>query len=736
VKTLGKIDFKALGILFIMSILFACHTGDPVDPIDQAEYSENPVNISIINPIDGAIPMNALTVSGVASSINNIDKVEVAIDNNDFQVADGDINWTLSTPIDPKMLPVGVHRITARATDSQSFVKSTTISFHVKNDLSIVITSPDTGSLLLNNANYDVEGIVKGFYTPFQKLEVWVDSEYQDAVLATIETEQNEDGTWSWLASVPFTNLDSGDHVVKAQVTDSYAVDSSPPNTAIDTTQIAIENDILGISIISPIDNSDVSGDVLIRGAAVAENTPFVVDICIDGGSWTPANGTSAWDYSWDTEVYANGVHKIKARITDSKNNERIDTIILNLKPILVKISSPSPNQVVNSGNLTISGFAHSSHEIMSVDLYIDNQGPQPVTSGSLNLWTYSGAYFGLTGNGFHLIQAIGQDAAGNTDTDEVIVSLSGCPPILVLNTGNAQLVGMDNDQGSGWLLYSLSPYSSQGFTAGDLGDCSCDSQGRIYVTKCWWAGSGAILRLDDMYGSSPTILNTSGYFTDGLYIDRGADILYWMSNGNTSSGGSSARVRKMDVADFSTGSPITTSPQFSTASSVQGGDIFKAPSTAPNPSMFYNTTMYTSGALRAFNTWPPMTITYNATVGSTSITNSTWTTPGECAAVVVDQSGNVYVTFMDIGAVLVLDPNLTSAIGYYEDPGFTASWDVFSGIDISSAGKVYVCAMSNDRIVRYDSIGWGSAPNRTILNNGSSELVFNEPHEISFFYY
>jgi thiol-disulfide isomerase/thioredoxin/uncharacterized membrane protein YphA (DoxX/SURF4 family) len=71
------------------------------------------------------------------------------------------------------------------------------------------------------------------------------------------------------------------------------------------------------ISIISPLNNSTVGGEFIVRGISVSPDSNYAlreVEIKIDHGGWELAAGTDNWHYDWDTTQYKGGQHKIYAR--------------------------------------------------------------------------------------------------------------------------------------------------------------------------------------------------------------------------------------------------------------------------------------------------------------------------------------------------------------------------------------------------------------------------------------
>jgi len=93
--------------------------------------------------------------------------------------------------------------------------------------------------------------------------------------------------------------------------------------TDIDTAIVDVEeNQQPIVDIISPEEKAMVSGTISINGIASdpnGNNTLESVEVKIDDGSWNTADGTTSWNYSWDTTLFDYGFHTIYARSFDGE---------------------------------------------------------------------------------------------------------------------------------------------------------------------------------------------------------------------------------------------------------------------------------------------------------------------------------------------------------------------------------------------------------------------------------
>ncbi len=96
------------------------------------------------------------------------------------------------------------------------------------------------------------------------------------------------------------------------------------------------EDQIPEISILSPLNNEVVSGEINISGEAFDRNGVIKrVEIRIDEGEWfflnVPESNTTSWSYSWDTTMVGNGLHMIYARSWDGTHYSNNSFLTVNV---------------------------------------------------------------------------------------------------------------------------------------------------------------------------------------------------------------------------------------------------------------------------------------------------------------------------------------------------------------------------------------------------------------------
>ncbi|MCK4614319.1 MAG: SBBP repeat-containing protein [Thermoplasmata archaeon] len=192
---------------------------------------------------------------------------------------------------------------------------------------------------------------------------------------------------------------------------------------------IIIENIPPIININSPPNNSEVSGNITINGSAMDENgnvTIENVEISIDGGDWEIVNGTSTWDYEWNTTTVENGEHNLRFRAYDGELYSDIEQLILDVQndqenhPPDVTINSPDNNDEV-SDTITISGESSDedgNETIEKVEISIDDDGSWEVVTGTTS-WSYDWDTTSVE-NGEHTLRFRAYDGIDYSDVEEL----------------------------------------------------------------------------------------------------------------------------------------------------------------------------------------------------------------------------------------------------------------------------------------------------------------------------
>ena len=213
---------------------------------------------------------------------------------------------------------------------------------------------------------------------------------------------------------------------------------------AISHTEVFIEpNKIPLVSITYPLDGDVVNGTVKINGTAFdPDDDVEFVEIQIDYENWNRAEtdvNWETWEYRWNTSLYQNGAHMIRARAYDGADAAvvSINVIVNNTsnKPPILYISSHLDEQIV-SGIIQIRGSAiDPDGYVQKVEIKIDDEDWVIAINVSANWSDWSYEWDTTTyENGEHTIAAKATDdfSAETVETIGILIKNEGnMPPIL-----------------------------------------------------------------------------------------------------------------------------------------------------------------------------------------------------------------------------------------------------------------------------------------------------------------
>jgi hypothetical protein len=234
-------------------------------------------------------------------------------------------------------------------------------------------------------------------------------------------------GTTSWSWSWNTSALANGSHTVTVTATDKAGLTATASRT------VTVDNPTADTSppsmaISAPAAGSSVSGTVAVTGTASDDVAVTAVEVALDGGTWVPATGTSAWSWSWNTTSVPNGSHTITARARDGAGNMTtatrgvsVSNVAADTTPPAVSITTPSSGSTV-SGAVSVTGAADDASGVATVEVSVDG-APYATASGTTS-WSWSWGTTSLT-NGTHTISARATDTAGNQATASASVTVS-----------------------------------------------------------------------------------------------------------------------------------------------------------------------------------------------------------------------------------------------------------------------------------------------------------------------
>ena len=151
------------------------------------------------------------------------------------------------------------------------------------------------------------------------------------------------------------TKSSNGTHTLKA-----VAKDTAGNSTASAGDSVTVSNAAAPpvVSITSPANGATVSGTVTVSGTASGSGAISLVQVSVDGGTFSNASGTNSWNFSLNTTSLTEAAHTLTAKVTDSSGQTALST------PVTITTNNVSgPTVVINWSDVhqQIDGFGASS---------------------------------------------------------------------------------------------------------------------------------------------------------------------------------------------------------------------------------------------------------------------------------------------------------------------------------------------------------------------------------------
>lgn len=185
---------------------------------------------------------------------------------------------------------------------------------------------------------------------------------------------------------------------------------------------VATDTQAPAVSLASP--GSTVKGIVAVNVSA-SDNVGVARVELYAGGVLLASDVAAPYSFSWDTTSRADGATTLQAKAYDAAGNvasSSVNVTVANstaaadtIAPV-VSIGNPQAGATV-SGNVAISANASDNVSVTGLSLYVD--GALKATGNSSLSFNWNTR---KVGKGYHTIQAVARDAAGNTTTKSVQV--------------------------------------------------------------------------------------------------------------------------------------------------------------------------------------------------------------------------------------------------------------------------------------------------------------------------
>jgi hypothetical protein len=181
------------------------------------------------------------------------------------------------------------------------------------------------------------------------------------------------------------------------------------------------------VSITSPAAGATVSGTITVQVNA-SDNVGVAAASLSVGGTSLGTDNSSPYSFTWDTTTAANGTYTLTATATDRAGNgasTQVSVTVYNASnvdatPPSVSFASPA-NGATLSGSVTVTANVSDNVGVSAVDFYFDGVlKVTDVTSPYTFTWDTTPA-----ANGPHTLMAVARDAAGNSASAQISVTVS-----------------------------------------------------------------------------------------------------------------------------------------------------------------------------------------------------------------------------------------------------------------------------------------------------------------------
>jgi hypothetical protein len=252
---------------------------------------------------------------------------------------------------------------------------------------------------------------------------------YEGSTLLGYSSQLNSPFTFLWNAG----SATGGGHTIRATASDASG------NSASTTVYVNLDNTAPVVSVTSPNYNATVSGTVTLS-ATTTDNSSGVASVSYYAGSTLIGTSTASpsYSFSWDTTPLANGSQSLTARATDAVGNVGTSTalpVTLNndKTPPTVSFSSPGSGALVGGPSVTLAAYANDNVGVTQVKFFDGATLLGTVTPGASPfsyVWNTTGAT-----SGTHTLFATAYDAAGNSASASVQVTVDGTPPTVAVTS-------------------------------------------------------------------------------------------------------------------------------------------------------------------------------------------------------------------------------------------------------------------------------------------------------------
>ena len=367
---------------------------EPVDII--------PPVIEMITPVEGQVFfIENVTVSGSADDDMALDKIEIRVNEDPWQQANGTVSWSIEAT-----LAQGANAIHARAWDTSgnNATSMVNVTYNTTGSAdntppSVMISFP-SGGQIFESGSVKVQGNAS-----------------DDVGLAKVEATLNG-GPWQICIGLGSWSIDlalmKGTNKIMVRATDSSG------NNATDQVNVTREEaDVIppSINIIEPGEGRVFNSSLAtVSGSSDDDGGVINVEIRVNDGMWIKAEGTSYWSADVMLE---RGNNTIFVRVTDSSGNNATSSVnvtysVPDTTPPVLSIASPRDREELYTSFITVTGTAYDEESLEMVEVRL-NEGEWTEAEGLAN-WSLD---LDLA-EGTNVISARARDMSGNNFTARI----------------------------------------------------------------------------------------------------------------------------------------------------------------------------------------------------------------------------------------------------------------------------------------------------------------------------
>ncbi len=380
-----------------------------------------PPEVTIFSPLDGSwFSGGSITVLGSASDdLSGVDRVEVKLDNGDWEHALGTDQWMINIPY----ISDGVHKIYARSIDRRlNFSQPVSITIYY-----------DTLSPLLTGVSINDNDVISGYS--------------YNVSLSAVDN--------LWVKEIDYRvysggNVFSGTYTYPFLTTMVTQLINIPVNDGVNTLQIEVHDntghtvsksitffvDNAGPEINAAVDEWYNGSSITINGFAQDEYSPVTeVAVSLDHGPYQIVFSGNSNPASWSfTSGIESGEHTLDVRAFDIFGNmsENSYTFKVDNTPPVVTIGTPQNGTWYSGGDVLFAGRASDDFSgVNHVYISLDGGNTWEETTGTESWMAY---YPSLPGGVYHVeVKAV--DLVGNESYPAYVTIYYDSTPTIVLSS-------------------------------------------------------------------------------------------------------------------------------------------------------------------------------------------------------------------------------------------------------------------------------------------------------------